>query len=454
MTQIRRSKLTRRKGNLNIIIILSLVFLGSFFTLTTLYNMSQISKHNIEEFKRRKRSTTAIHNEFNPIDHAQHQASVHPPDVSKSNVGAGDSDPSSSYWDIRRRMDARLPFETDQDMERTISYVTSNRKPEFRIKDELLSEIPYDIYNCPEEPPENYPMEWSLLSLLDNWNPNDTTNRPGIYQGLCRFDYKTELHKAERYRESEKPFILRDDPQVLQVAERWSQPGYLSDILGHEKYHTEYSKSNHLMYFNGKVRKRDKNWEPPITNIEMTYDEWIEKATQPLEDMGPDKPHWYFRLNGKATTGSFVFEELPFFKPKKNFYIVNEERTRGINCRFGMNGNIAEAHYDGSRNFVMLFGGERRYILSHPKNCDKLGLYKPPHPSSRHSALDWSNPDLEQFPEFSEAKANEVVLQAGDVLYLPTYWFHFIVSLELNWQCNARSGKSAHYDQHITECGF
>lgn len=453
MTQIRRSKLTRRRGNLRIIIILLAVLCGSFFTFTTLYNLSRISKHDIDEYKRRKRSMHEIHTDINKPDKAPNQAVVYPPDITISNSKGGGSH-TSYYWDIRRKMDAKLPFETDQDMERTVAYAKSKRKPEFRVKEELLSDLSYDIYNCPEEPPENYPMEWPLVTLLDNWNPNDTTKRTGIYQGLCTFDYETELFKAERYREAEKPFLLRNDPQVLRVVERWSQPGYLSDILGNQKYHTEYSKTNHLMYYKGNGSKLDENWEPPIKNIRMTYDEWLEKATQPLEDMGPDKPHWYFRVNGKGTEGSFVYEELPFFKPQKNFYIVDEMNTRGVNCRFGMNGNIAEAHFDGSRNFIMLFGGERRYILSHPKSCDKLGLYKKPHPSSRHSALDWSNPDLEQFPEFSEAMANEVVLQAGDVLYLPTNWLHFIVSLGLNWQCNARSGFTNDYDQHITQCGF
>mmetsp|Transcript_13128 Transcript_13128/g.19141 ORF Transcript_13128/g.19141 Transcript_13128/m.19141 type:complete len:84 (-) Transcript_13128:111-362(-) len=76
------------------------------------------------------------------------------------------------------------------------------------------------------------------------------------------------------------------------------------------------------------------------------------------------------------------------------------------------------------------------------------------HPSGRHSATDWNDPDLETYPEFKDATANEVVLQAGDVLYLPTHWFHYIISQDLNWQCNARSGITANYEHHIQECGF
>jgi hypothetical protein len=36
--------------------------------------------------------------------------------------------------------------------------------------------------------------------------------------------------------------------------------------------------------------------------------------------------------------------------------------------------------------------------------------------------VNWSAPDLKQFPEFGEAMANEVVLQSGDALYLPNNW--------------------------------
>ena len=76
------------------------------------------------------------------------------------------------------------------------------------------------------------------------------------------------------------------------------------------------------------------------------------------------------------------------------------------------------------------------------------------HPSARHSAVDWSDPDLESYPTFADARVNEVVMLPCDVLYLPTNWFHFIVSLELNMQCNTRSGGEELYRDEIKKCGF
>jgi ribosomal protein L16 Arg81 hydroxylase len=47
-----------------------------------------------------------------------------------------------------------------------------------------------------------------------------------------------------------------------------------------------------------------------------------------------------------------------------------------------------------------------------------------------------------------------VVLEAGDILYIPAHWFHYIVSLTTNAQCNTRSGTPDTYSDAINKCGF
>ena len=90
------------------------------------------------------------------------------------------------------------------------------------------------------------------------------------------------------------------------------------------------------------------------------------------------------------------------------------------------------------------------------------------HPSGRHSgdacnfdpackdspnSVDWSNPDLRRWPKFRDLLANEVILAPGDFLYLPTHWFHYIISLGLNYQCNTRSGRGNEYAKTVRKCG-
>ena len=361
-------------------------------------------------------------------------------------------DLDETYSDVRAAHDSRYP---PSDTARLLAFSKSLRTHDYR----LVEELPYDVNDCPPTPPENYPVSWPVLDVLGNWNPNDTADphRHSVHQGICRFDATKEYEKALTYRKAEVPFVIRDDPVVLPTVERWNQPEYLPSILGHErKYRTDMASTNQLMFYRTNAHyETPEEWEEPTKIVEMSYPDWLEKANDPdPHALDPDRTHWYFRLNAKTQRDKYLYEELPFFKREKNFYMVDPHDARGINCRFGMRGNTAENHFDASRNFIALLGGERRYLLSHPNQCRNLALYPVGHPSARHSEVDWANPDLNRFPQFRNAKVHEVVLQAGDVLYLPTNYFHHIVSLNTNYQCNARSGVTQHYMQDIHDCGF
>jgi hypothetical protein len=113
-----------------------------------------------------------------------------------------------------------------------------------------------------------------------------------------------------------------------------------------------------------------------------------------------------------------------------------------------------------------------------PQACPNLELYPRGHPSARHSKISWANQrevsesvitfterkfslfifflifQLEKYPNLYNAEATEVVLSMGDVLYVPGYWFHYIISQDASIQCNARSGESLTGKEAITQCGF
>eukprot|EP00934_Nitzschia_sp_Nitz4_P008700 Nitzschia sp. Nitz4//scaffold32_size149145//108243//109937//NITZ4_002894-RA/size149145-processed-gene-0.133-mRNA-1//-1//CDS//3329548114//8690//frame0 len=411
-------------------------------------------------------------------------------------------DKSDSYAKLRKEFDAKMHELPSVPQKLHFNAFTEN--------------VPYDIYNCPDHPPPGYPYDWILMDVLKNWPPDDTAPRDTIYNGLCVFDYTKDLEKAYNYRNAEVPFVVKNDPSVDAAVRRWNYPTYMERMLGAVKHRAEKSENNHFMYWNAPQRKKkegkhklhpdleeqDRNrhddhrpqldraqparraeqddtkkeesagWKQPTEMLRMTYREWLAHANvtanTPEEDealYGPEAPHWYFRLIGCGETGpqgecdngssEYLFDELTFFQPRPGgLYLLETENQKGIHCRFGMKGVIAENHFDGSRNSIALMGGERRYILAHPNQCELLTILPRGHPSARHSAIDWSDPDIDRYPEFAAARGNEVVLQPGDVLYLPTNWFHYIISLSLNFQCNTRSGIGQENMQFIHDCGF
>lgn len=134
-----------------------------------------------------------------------------------------------------------------------------------------------------------------------------------------------------------------------------------------------------------------------------------------------------------------------------SFFVKTPKYQRGIHCRFGMAGIIAEAHYDGGRNFIAMVKGKKRYVLNPPSQCSHLHMLKSG-PSARHASFDWSDPN--NIDKLDPATGLDVVIEAGDVLYVPAFWFHYIVSLTKNIQCNTRSGTPPDDVDHIRNCGF
>ncbi|CAM9435727.1 unnamed protein product, partial [Choristocarpus tenellus] len=329
-------------------------------------------------------------------------------------------------------------------------------------------------FNCPDEPQEDYPRGYPIMDVIKNWNPNNVSFiPPNIFLSTCRFDYQHELEKATTYQEAEKPFILYNIPSLDEVVQRWSKPVYVDKMLGgNRKYVAEHSTSNHFMYFSinaepGTTKNTTDSkgnavvWSPPTESVDLSYREWLKLAKSLAQGGRKDlaeEEHWYFRVDD--TDNSVIRDELKIFQQpdKRNFtkgnIFLKKPEGDGIHCRFGMPGVIAEPHYDGSRNMVALVSGARRWIMAHPNQCSSMYLLPPEHPSGRHSEVDWGEPDLHKFPNFPDILVSEILLRAGEVLYVPTYWFHYIINIGVNAQCNSRSGVSTEYKPFIDACGF
>jgi hypothetical protein len=393
-------------------------------------------------------------------------------------------DKSDDYALLRQEYDAKMRLmEPDeifsQDHYHTFEFtpmpMEGGSEGVFQDESDTLEQVLYDIYSCPEVPPVGYPYTWPLEDVLGHWAADDAEvpEDRKIFQGLCVFDFEKDHSKALTYREAQVPFIVRNDPEVHKAVHRWHQPDYIERMLGpSKKYKTEYSESSRFLYWKlSKTSKKSKiskqkDWKAPTAKLKMTYKNWLQRAivTDPSL-LGPNRPHFYFHLmacgelgpEGQCTIDSSeaLFDEFTFFQPKKSVYLIEPDHQMGIHCKFGMKGVFAQTHFDTGSNMIALLGGVRRYILAHPDQCQNFALFPKGHPSERHSAVDWANPDLEEYPEFGLAHGNEVVMQPGEVLHLPTHWFHSIVSLTTTFQCNTWTGLvSSEYDDHIKDCGF
>ena len=98
---------------------------------------------------------------------------------------------------------------------------------------------------------------------------------------------------------------------------------------------------------------------------------------------------------------------------------------------------IAHCHYDGYHNFYAQLYGTKKFTLFQPDNWPGLYPYPFLHPSHAQSQVNLSDSlDLSVFPLAGKARALEVVLRPGDLLYMPPLWFHLVESMELSISVN------------------
>lgn len=90
-------------------------------------------------------------------------------------------------------------------------------------------------------------------------------------------------------------------------------------------------------------------------------------------------------------------------------------------------------HYDLMDNFYAQVAGRKRFLLFPPSAHWSARIHSTLHPSSRQSHLDLENEtQLAQYPELMaelRASATEVVLEPGDVLFIPALWLHHVTTV-------------------------
>ena len=247
------------------------------------------------------------------------------------------------------------------------------------------------------EPTENYPQYSNLLQLVTDWNPDDPDVPETFVETLQHFDYSDPKQRAmaAKFRNAELPFKVFNVPDINKVSELWSLD-YLKKKMK-SKLRVERSEDNHFMYF--KVGRHQPNgWEPPQTVTSSSFDQWLEKAMRAdKEQWNSDQEHFYLTIgttNRKERT--FWNKDLAIFSTEtNNFFITKVEKNKGIQCRFGMRGVIAESHYDAGRNMVAMLKGAKRYVLNPPDACPYLGIISnTKHPSYRCSIKVYKNLDI------------------------------------------------------------
>ena len=90
----------------------------------------------------------------------------------------------------------------------------------------------------------------------------------------------------------------------------------------------------------------------------------------------------------------------------------------------GQRGVVMPLHYDTTDNLYVMAWGRKRAILAEPGQLDTLYRFPNAHPLVGSSQVNLTAPDLTRHPRFEHARLREAIVGPGDVLYLPSWWWH------------------------------
>ena len=165
---------------------------------------------------------------------------------------------------------------------------------------------------------------------------------------------------------------------------------------------------------------------------EMPLSRYIEEHIRPWEQGaataadGSALPHY----SGNTPLTWEQFEALGLKAPQ----CFDGQKFDAPRLWFGPKGSATPLHYDSRDNLICQYIGRKHFILFAPSQIP--WLYMRDYSPAWSSISDPRKVDLNKFPLFARAKAVEVTLNAGEMLYLPEHWAQFVLNVETSMMVN------------------
>lgn len=224
----------------------------------------------------------------------------------------------------------------------------------------------------------------------------------------CDILQAAELARFRRdYYDRNKPCIIRGLAELKRYRVfEWSAE-YFRPVLGKQPVPVIETESGWLSY------------ERDVTPL--PYDEFVERSF----GRGRQRDRLlYFKNSTKVLP--------PGHDDTETIEVLGEYVKKALmrNLWISPGGITVGLHYDHAENFNFQLRGEKIFTL-HPPG---VRAYYPMPMFSQTAHIsrvfrDGPNPDLSRYPRFDPSTALRVELRAGDVLYLPAYWWHQVESL-------------------------
>jgi histone arginine demethylase JMJD6 len=249
---------------------------------------------------------------------------------------------------------------------------------------------------------------------------------------------------AKEYLYANKPVVITDALRDWKAVKEWTP---------------EFFKKN----FGGMTFKLDEKPKGDYkgngdNSVEYTMERFIDRVLSSTEaDPAP-----YFRnqiLYAMFPSLKQDIEPLPeYFQPNwlPDHYMVKyvgEVLNRGAALELyigGKGGAFPVLHYDGAgaHAFLMQVYGRKQFII-YPPSQEKF-LYPSPEKENLSLINSVDKPDLAKFPLFAQAEPTIFILEPGEMLFIPSHWWHTTKMLTPSISISANVVNQSNWHELVT----
>ena len=208
---------------------------------------------------------------------------------------------------------------------------------------------------------------------------------------------KEEFYK--HYHCVNRPVILTGVMKDWHIYKNWS-PAYFKQHFGERRI---------------QVVRMDENFKK--THVELPMSEYVDTITS-LEASN----EWYM-TNSNTPYNNDVIGDLYGEADRYTELLNPEGENPNGNVLFGPNGTRTDLHFDLANALYCQVYGTKHFKIIAPHDLPYVYPYR-----NFLSLVDMDAVDLEKFPLFKEATVFEFDLNAGEMLFLPIGWWHYVVS--------------------------
>jgi Cupin-like domain len=234
---------------------------------------------------------------------------------------------------------------------------------------------------------------------------------------------------AERYVRYERPVIVRGGVRDWPPSYKWT-PEYLKAMYGARGVKVGVSKNGDYLDY---AEKLNIGVEPKVA-----FAKAIDTIFAPTNEEEKCRIHQQSLRSWGA-----LHEESPPIR-----YVLRKVIAKNI--WMASTGNVTKTHYDTEDNINIQLLGKKEIILFPSTQLDELYPRSAWDYMSNFSRVEIEKPDLSRYPRFSHATPMRAILEPGDFIYIPIYWWHQFRTLEASlnvnfwWQARADQALRRH----------